>query len=140
MSWNLVTEVESLWPEVEPLLSRAVDTGYGEFDIKQLHRLLRSMKMRLLVYHGEDSSVDLACVFELVHYPAKTVFRVVLLGGRAAGTDAFKEWERVIEPFAREIGASEIEAWCGPAQVRHFRKWGLEPRYTIVTKELRHAH
>lgn len=138
MTWRLVTDIDGHWDAVLPLLEPALAECHGEFDAEQLKIMLNKRKMSLLVYDVSDKSSSAACVFEVVHYPGKTVLRIVLLAG-SAENGAVSAWMEQVEPFGRQLGATEMEAWCGDAQARHFRRWGMQKRYNIVTKELNHG-
>jgi len=135
VSWNIVNDVEGEWPVVIEKLRPCFETGLVDFSEEDLQQWLRSRRMRLLVYHGEDEAYQMACVFELVDYPAKRIFRVVMLAGDSRG-QAFAEWESEVEEFVRMLGCSEIEAWCKDPQARLFRRWGLEKQCNIVRKEV----
>lgn len=135
MSWNLVNDIEGNWSVVEPQLLRCFSTGLIDFTLEDVKQWLLSQRMRLLVYHEGDDTYDMSCVFEIVEFPRKRIFRVVMLAGKSSDK-AFAEWESEVEEFVRQLGCSEIEAWCRDPQARLFRRWGLEKQCNIVRKEV----
>ena len=79
----------------------------------------------------DDEKPVLAMVFEFRHYPSKMTLNVMALGGRDLAGVAVSFWPQFLE-WAKESGASEIEACTSPAMTRALKGLGFQHTYDIV--------
>lgn len=138
MSWNLVTDVDTKWPRVEPIVAKAFRDSFDDFSIEDVYGWLKARKMHLLVYETQDKTDELACIFEFVVHPGRKIMRIVLLAGHGFD-EAYPEWENEVEAFARKVGCDALEAWCRDPQARLFSRWGMQKQFNVVRKEIGHA-
>jgi hypothetical protein len=126
-------EVAAAWPVVEGWLSEALGTGHGELDAGQLRLLLVRGDARLIVLRDSDAPCG-ALAIEFQDFPAYRVGHVIAAGGRDL-SNAPDAWAQIKE-WLRNCGCRHVQAWCGEAQTRLWRKVGMVPAYSIVRAEL----
>jgi hypothetical protein len=118
------------WPAAARLLEPVLGAARGEFTLEDLEELCRDGRaVAGVLYEGERPVM--AMVFEFRYYPRRTVLNVIALAGsnlaQVAGTfwPTFRQW-------AKESGATEIEACTSAAMARHLRPLGFERTYELV--------
>jgi hypothetical protein len=116
------------WAAVERLLAPVVEHARGDYNLADLENLCRDGHAICLVLF--DPHPVLALVLEWRRYPRRTVLNIIAIGGKNLGA-ARTLWPE-LQAFARESGASDIEARVRPAMARMLRPLGFDPAYEIV--------
>lgn len=123
-------EVPEAWPHVAPLLQRALDQTYGEYDLDDIFALVLEEAQQLHVIGDLQHGIVAAATTEIVQYPQRRAVRIHLLGG-----ELLNGWraafDRYMEQGARERGADQIEFIGRPGWERVFR--GTDKRATRMT-------
>jgi hypothetical protein len=116
---------------VEPVVRLA---ARGEFDLEDLAALVVSGQAFAGLAMDGDTPV-MGMVFEFRHYPAKTVINVMAIGGRDLAGVAMSFWPQFMQ-WAKESGASEIEACTSPAMTRTCKALGFAHTYDVIRCQL----
>lgn len=112
---------------IDPVVHQA---ARGEFTLSDLTAMVESGRAFAAIALDGDTPV-LAMVFEFRHYPSKMTLNVMALGGRDLAGVAVSFWPQFLE-WAKESGASEIEACASPAMTRALKGLGFQHTYDIV--------
>lgn len=118
------------WATVAQLLEPVLGAARGEFAIEDLEELCRDGRALAALVLDEGEPL-LAFVVEWRFYPRKTALNVVALGGRDLERVASTFWP-TFTAWAKESGASEIEACTAPAMTRMLRPLGFKHTYDTV--------
>lgn len=122
------SELQSQWPRLRGLLQPAVEQGNGEVDVDDILDL--ALQGRMFVF-ADDA---LAVTVEFMHYPRKTVMLVGFGAGKVRDVRAVRD---TLEAAARHMDATSIQTYCqNPAMTRYYRRFGMEPAYTLLEKTL----
>jgi hypothetical protein len=127
-------DLELAWPQVAPLIQRALEHAFGEILLDDVWNALLEKDMQLWIAR-EGSQIKACVVTEIIVYPRMKAMRIVALGG--TGFDGWKHGWDQIELWARVHGASRIEAWARPG-VRKLaeKEFGFKKRCELIEKEL----
>lgn len=118
------------WPAVGKLLAPVLRAARGEFLVCDLEDLCRDGRAVAGLAFDEGQPV-LAMVFEFRHYPRTTILNVIALGGRNVERVAATFWPS-FTAWAKESGASHIEASVSPAMRRLLKPLGFTHTYDTV--------
>lgn len=128
---NFVCQV---WPRVEAMLTAALLTGGGEYNVDQLKAMLVQGSQCLLLCVRESGDVAGAFTVAFENYPNDRIAFVTAVGGRAI-CDA-QAWGQ-FEKWARDMGCTKIRGAAHDSVARLWRqKFNVQPRYLIVEKSL----
>lgn len=127
----------AVWVRLTPYLQEALRYCHGELSESSIKALIAADKMQVWVaLAGEGAELLGVILTELSEYPCMRVLRIVLLQGIH-----FKDWSghaRVaLEIFAREQGASRLEASGRKGLARLLAPLGFEVAYTTLIMEVR---
>jgi hypothetical protein len=118
------------WPAAARLLEPVLGAARGEFTLDDLEELCRDgQAVAGVLYEGERPVM--AMVFEFRYYPRRTVLNVIALAGSNLAQVAGTFWPSFVA-WAKESGATEIEASCAPAMTRMLRPLGFSHTYDTV--------
>lgn len=121
-------ELSACWPELRERLMPAVNAGRGELEVDDILDL--ALQGRMFVF-ADDA---LAVTVEFMHYPRKTVMLVGFGAGKVRDVRAVRD---TLEAAARHMDATSIQTYCqNPAMTRYYRRFGMEPAYTLLEKTL----
>jgi hypothetical protein len=118
------------WPAVGKLLQPVLEAARGEFTVDDLETLCRDGRAVAGIAFEAGEPV-MAMVFEFRHYPRKTVLNVIALAGHDLAALASTFWLD-FKQWAKESGATEIEACTSPAMTRMLRPLGFTHTYNTV--------
>jgi hypothetical protein len=119
------------WPAVAALLAPAFEHARGEFEAPDLLELCRDGRAVASLAFDDAGAPCMAMVFEFLAYPRRTVVHVLALAGRDLRQVGVLFWAQFRE-WARESGASEIQASTRPAMTRTLRRLGFTHSYDTV--------
>lgn len=125
--------IAQLWPQIGPMLDKALQTGAGEYNADQLKVMLVNGQQVLLVVEHEDKVRGaFSIVFE--NYPNDRIAFVTAVGGRAMCDQ--QAWGQ-LEHWARLQGCTKVRGAAYESVARLWRqKFGVQSRYLIVEKSL----
>jgi len=127
----------AVWVRLTPYLQEALRYCHGELSESSIKALVAADRQQIWVALAGDGAELLGVILtEVSEYPTLRVLRIVLLQGIN-----FKDWSghaRVaLEIFAREQGASRLEASGRKGLARLLAPLGFEVAYTTLIMEVR---
>jgi len=127
----------AVWVRLTPYLQEALRYCHGELSESSIKALVAADRQQIWVALAGDGAELLGVILtELSEYPCMRVLRIVLLQGIH-----FKDWSghaRVaLEIFAREQGASRLEASGRKGLARLLAPLGFEVAYTTLIMEVK---
>lgn len=123
------------WWAVAKLIEPVVKTAArGEFDLEDLAGMVEDQRAFAAIAM-EDNTPLMGMVFEFCHYPRKTTVNVMALGGRDLASVALGFLPQFLD-WARQAGASAIEAAASPAMTRLLRTVGMVHTYDLLRLDL----
>lgn len=131
-------DIDKIWFACEPFIEKAANKGQEEMELEHIYKFCKEAKMQLWVIFDENNIIQGAGTTEIINYPAKTVCRLVTLGG-----NNFDDWMshiKVIEEWALEKNCKAIETFCRRGFAKKMEKYGYEQTYTVLGKELSSIH
>lgn len=127
--------LEEHWNAVAQLLAPAVrQLARGEWTTEDLAELVHAGRA-FAVLMLEDGAPRLAMVFEFRHYPRRTSLNVMALAGSDLGGAAMSFWPGFLA-WAKESGATQIEACAGAAMTRVLQGLGFGHEYNLLRIEV----
>lgn len=126
--------VRLVWPDIAPMLQKAIDTYPYAFNIGHVLDDVLSGKMQLWIAADEDEIVA-AFATRVIPHPKMTTLAIQLVGGTR-----MKEWIsealRVFCNFAEETGCNTLEGYGRDAWYRVLKRHGFRKAYVVYEKEL----
>jgi hypothetical protein len=107
------------WVKVEKYLSAAND--YNEDRVPMHHWLARVLSCTADLYVASDMSS--ACLCEVIQYPNKWVYLIVLFGGDSKD---FEEYKKITTDRARRIGCAQLEVRGRRGWKKKFNQWNAK--------------
>lgn len=121
---SIVTEetLDHVWQSLLPKIQRALSTDAGEnYTEEYYYHSVKSGAMQMWVSH-EGETIRGAGIISTHNTPKGSVVFIEILAG-----EKLDEWLDEVEPllkqYARQIGATTIEALCRPGLVKKLNKW-----------------
>lgn len=128
-----VSDLDLVWPVVQPMLQRAIDYNGGDFDSDYIIHSLVQDTMQLFVGYNEKDIIY-AAVTEILVYQNKKALRIVLMAGK--DMDSWVD-TKLFEKFGKLEGCDRIEIVGRKGWVKKLLSKGYKQTHYIVTKELR---
>lgn len=126
--------INQYWESVSDLLGPHMDLAQGDFDIDDLRaRVFSGSAIAGVAF--ENNSPVMGIVFSFKHYSTKMAVNVLALAGANLSCIATRFWPE-FQDWARQAGASGIEACTRPAMSRVLRGIGFTHKYDVVKLEL----
>lgn len=122
------------WQDVASLIAEGVEQVADEFTVEDLEKKVASGDAFAGLVFDDDKPV-LAMVFRFKQYPRTQAVHVMALGGRSLASAAISFWPQFVA-WARESGATRIEACAGPAMTRVLRGLGFAHRHNFLRVEV----
>ena len=131
---NVVTrvpceDVEFIWSQVAPLLSKALDETYT---IDDIYKGLIKDRMQLFISWNDDR-VESAVVTEIAQYPQSKVLRYFLAGGTNL-ENWLERIQTIIEKFAKKENCTHLEVAGRKGWVRKLK--GFKVKAYLLNKEI----
>jgi len=126
------TDIDAVWPLVEPMLAAACRRGRDKDAPEDVHRALKGGEMQLWLA-WENAVVALA-VTEIVLHSRKTCCRIRFCTGRDR-----RSWQpaiAAIERWAKANGCGAMELIARPGWSRFLRHHGYATTHFFCEKEL----
>lgn len=119
------------WEDAAQLLAPVVhEAARGEFTLADLRAMTQVQRVNTALVEC-DGEPRLAMVFEFVHYPQTLAVNVMAVGGRGLDESIGAFWPTFCD-WARQAGASVIEASCSDAMARLLGRYGFSTTYRVV--------
>lgn len=123
--------VAQVWPHVvayfEDALAKA--EGVPDYNIHHVQMFLTSGQWLMLVAVDEESQIHGAASVSFMNYPLSRVAFVTAIGGKLISSDGTFEQLKAI---LKQQGATKIQGFGRDAIVRLWKRYGFEPKTTLV--------
>jgi hypothetical protein len=134
-----INYISQIWHLVEPFLKDALTKGndapdWSEcYNIHHVQGFLVSGQWILLVAVDENNEVHGAATVSFANYPMNRVAFITLIGGHlVSNEDTFDQLKGLLKNY----GATKLQGYGRPAIVRLWKRYGFEPRTTLVEVKL----
>jgi hypothetical protein len=130
----LKEEIATHWPFLEPMIARSVAKSKGTVTTEVIYKALCQGE---IVCFGTaiDGEPEAIIVVQATRYETYTAGRILACAGKNL-KDAMQFWH-IVEGWAHDMEAVEMEAWCRPAVERLLRRYGWRHKFSIVSLDLR---
>ncbi len=117
----LSEDIETVWPEVEPLIAKACEYSDGKITTDDIYKDLKTQDMQLwLIPKG-------VWVTRIVDYPQSRRLEVVSASGE---WDNWLEYGEVVADWARSLG-------CDAAEIIGRKGWGRKTGFEEIHRTFR---
>lgn len=123
--------VQQVWPHVAEYLEDALnkDEGTGDYNVHHVQMFLTSGQWLLLVAVDEQREIHGAATVSFINYPLSRVAFVTTIGGKLISSEGTFEQLKAI---LKQRGATKIQGFGRDAIVRLWKRYGFEPKTTLV--------
>ena len=134
-----VNHISQVWPLIETYLNDAL-TKYNEapewsecYNIHHVQAFITNGTWLLLVAVDEENKVQGAATVSFANYPMNRVAFITLIGGRLiSNRDTFEQLKAIL----KQRGATKVQGYGRDSIVRLWKRYGFEPRTTLVEVQL----
>ena len=134
-----INYISQVWPSVKQYLEDALTKGseapeWSEcYNIHHVQGFLTSGQWILLVAVDENNQIHGAATVSFANYPMQRVAFITLIGGHLVSSpDTFEQLRALLKSY----GATKLQGYGRPAIVRLWKRYGFEPRTTLVEVKL----
>ena len=134
-----VNYVAQIWPFVEKYLEEALNKDneapeWSEcYNIHHVQGFITSGHWMLLVAADEENNIHGAATVSFANYPMQRVAFITLIGGHlVSNNETFEQLRNLLKLY----GATKLQGYGRPAIVRLWKRYGFEPRTTLVEVKL----
>jgi len=131
--------IAQVWPRVEGYLVDALvkDNDAPEwsecYNIHHVQAFLANGMWLLLVAVDEQAEIQGAATVSFANYPMARVAFISLIGGRLiSNRDTFEQMKMIL----KQRGATKVQGYGRESIVRLWKRYGFEPRTTLVEVKL----
>ena len=131
--------IAQVWPRVEGYLVDALvkDNDAPEwsecYNIHHVQAFLANGMWLLLVAVDEQAEIQGAATMSFANYPMARVAFISLIGGRLiSNRDTFEQMKMIL----KQRGATKVQGYGRESIVRLWKRYGFEPRTTLVEVKL----
>lgn len=127
-------QIESVWKDISPGITRALDTASGEATPEDTKLGLVAGRTQLLMMW--DGPAVLGVVFQILSFPRYKIARVLVAFGK--DMRALERAIRSAEAWGKEQGCEYVEGWVATrSRERLFARFGYSRAYTIIRRRLK---
>ena len=131
--------IPQIWPFVQQYLVDALTKGDDSpewsscYNIHHVQGFLTSGQWILLVAVDENNEIHGAATVSFATYPMNRVAFITLIGGHLVSSpETFEQLKVLLKAY----GATKLQGYGRPAIVRLWKRFGFEPRTTLVEVKL----
>ena len=125
--------VNQVWPQVEGYIEQALGYSCGDYSAEEAKVMVTTGMWSLIVAVTPENTVQGAAIVSYFNRPNARVGFVVAIGGKlVSNKDTWAQFENIL----RANGATYLEGAGRDSIVRLWSRYGMEPKYTIIGKEL----
>jgi hypothetical protein len=134
-----VNYIVQVWPMVEQYLADALTKDndapdWSEcYNIHHVQNFLTSGTWILLVAIDEAGGIHGAATVSFANYPKNRVAFITLIGGKLISS---KETFAQLKQLLKQCGATKIQGYGRESIVRLWKRYGFEPRTTLVEVQI----
>lgn len=134
-----VNYVSQVWPFVEKYLQEGLDKEDDSpewstcYNIHHVQGFITSGAWLLVVAVDESNGIHGAATVSFANYPMNRVAFVTLIGGKLISSqNTFEQFKLLL----KQRGATKIQGYGREAIVRLWKRFGFEPRTTLVEVQI----
>ena len=134
-----VNYVSQIWPLIEEYLVDALTKDndapdWSEcYNIHHVQAFITNGMWLLLVATDEENKIHGAATVSFSNYPMNRVAFITLIGGRlVSNKDTFDQLKMIL----KQRGATKVQGYGRDSIVRLWKRYGFEPRTTLVEVQL----
>jgi hypothetical protein len=134
-----VNYISQIWSRVEPFLNDALakDSEVPDwsdcYNIHHVQGFVTSGQWLLLVAIDDKNEIHGAATVTFSNYPMNRIAFVTLIGGHlVSNSETFEQLRNLLKSY----GATKLQGYGRPAIVRLWKRYGFEPRTTLVEVKL----
>ena len=125
--------VNQVWPHVEWFIENSLRYAQGDYTVEDARVYVTQGQWSLVIGIDDESKIQGALVVSYYNRPSARVAFVIAIGGKhIANSENWAQFEAII----KGNGATHLEGAARKSIVRLWSRFGMEPKYTIVGKEL----
>lgn len=125
--------VNQVWPVVEPFIANALVHARGDYTIDDARVYATLGQWSLIIGVDDQNVIHGALLVSYYNRPRDRVAFVAAIGGKhIANKENWAQFEAII----KANGATYLEGAARESIVRLWSRYGMEPKYTIVGKDL----
>ena len=131
--------IAQVWPLVKDYLEDALSEGNDApqwsdcYNIHHVQAFLSSGLWLLLVATDDEGKVHGAATVSFANYPMSRVAFITLIGGRLiSNKDTFEQLKVIL----KQRGATKVQGYGRESIVRLWKRYGFEPRTTLVEVQI----
>jgi len=130
--------IEFVFPFVQHLLQKAVDTNLGETSLEDTKNNLLEGRQQLWICINElTEKIELALTTQIVYYPTQKHLQIHLTGAEPHTIDNWlHSWSKPLEDFCKENDIKFIECAGREGWIKVLGKLGYKKYVTVLVKEL----
>jgi hypothetical protein len=123
--------VQQMWPHVVEYFEDALakSGSVPDYNIHHLQMFLTSGQWLMLVAVDEQSQIHGAASVSFMNYPLSRVAFVTSIGGKLISSE---ETFEQLKAILKQRGATKIQGFGRDAIVRLWKRYGFEPKTTLV--------
>lgn len=107
-----ISRLREVWPQIEPLVQKSIDTGNGEFEPNDLFVMGIALSAQFAV-RWECGVPTMVMVWEYLRYPKFMVGNILALGGDHGHEFMARFWDYALDTMKRQ-GAKYVECFTYP--------------------------
>ena len=134
-----LTHVNQVWPLVQEYLESALTKdndapAWSEcYNIHHVQAFVTSGLWLLLVASDDEGQIRGAATVSFANYPMNRVAFITLIGGKLiSNSDTFEQLRMIL----KQRGATKVQGYGRESIVRLWKRFGFEPRTTLVEVKL----
>ena len=127
--------IKNVWPHVKHYIEEALEVGQQgpeelrDYGPDHILMYLASGQMMLIVGTNEANELKGAMTVSFIDYPKHRVAFITTFGGYlVSDKDNFVQVKSILKTY----GATKLQAYCRDSMVRYLKRFGFEPRNTLV--------
>lgn len=127
--------IKNVWPHVKHYIEEALEVGQQgpeelrDYGPDHILMYLASGQMILIVGLDEANELKGAMTVSFIDYPMHRIAFITTTGGRLiTNDDTFEQLKGIVKHY----GATKLQAYCRDSMVRYLKRFGFEPRNTLV--------
>jgi len=123
--------IVGIWPVVEELVEKGLDSEQGFYDAQDILGLLKQKKMQLWVaIDAGEKKIVAVMVTQIAGYPKGKACWLVLVGG--AEMDGWIKFMKIIKAWAKHEECDRILSFSRDGWIRRLAPYGFKKMRTLI--------
>jgi hypothetical protein len=125
--------IDSIWQQVIPYLSKALDYADDKYTLEDIYKFLKEREMQLWLMYV-NGVMHGCCITQIIIFPHHKRLAIPFV----SGIQMYK-WLHlfdVIVEFAKTNGCTSIEGYARPGWEKVLKKYGFKKIYSIIKADI----